>query len=84
MFQRLTASTAWLGLWMLLLFAGCQTQGGARSTAAPVAPKNIPHDQILTLGDVDPDEPVKKIKRFQPQGRPLNPNPPKEGVGSVS
>ena len=41
MFQRLTASTAWLGLWMLLLFAGCQTQGGARSTAAPVAPKNI-------------------------------------------
>ena len=27
---------------------------------------NIPHDQILTLGDVGPDEPVKKIKRFQP------------------
>jgi len=50
----------------LLLLASCGAPG---APTPPVAPPSSPAnslDQIITLGDIDPDEPVKKVKRFQP------------------
>ena len=55
-----------LTLALIFLTVGCQ----AKETKAPSSTKNpdieITQDQTITLGDVDSDEPLKKVKRFQP------------------
>lgn len=50
-----------------LLFLASSNEAGAPSpsVAAP-SPAADSLDQIITLGDIDPDEPAKKLKRFQP------------------
>ena len=49
----------------LVLLSAC---GGASPTPPQLAPASSLADrgQTIILGDVDPDEPAKKIKRFQP------------------
>ena len=55
-----------VGAAMLLLAAACQADEGIKNPAA-LAPVLAPSsDLMITLGDIDSDEPIKKIKRFQP------------------
>ena len=51
---------------LALASAACQANGDATPTNTPLSPQPLSADQIITLGDVDPDEPIKKINRFQP------------------
>lgn len=49
----------------LLLAVGC----GSEATGPPQSPLGaapMDQSQIISLGDIDPDEPAKKIARFQP------------------
>lgn len=50
----------------LLFLASCNAAGAPTPSDAPPSPAAISLDQIITLGDIDPDEPAKKLKRFQP------------------
>ena len=60
---------------LTLLVAACQTDVTKTSRVAP-APSEAPiataaeevpaGTRTITLGDIDPDEPAKKIKRFKP------------------
>ncbi len=50
----------------LLFLASCGAPGAPTSSVAPPSPAVNSLDQIITLGDIDPDEPAKKLKRFQP------------------
>ncbi len=63
---RKTWAIAFVGVLSLIVFAACQTEG--RPTAAPLSLTvgTLSPDQMITIGDIDFDEPAKKIKRFQP------------------
>ena len=54
------------GMLGLLFFASCAAASAPSPSVAPPSPAANFHEQIITLGDIDPDDPVKKIKRFQP------------------
>ena len=55
---------ALMGLVLLLVF-GCGAENTA-PTVSPLSAETLEQSQTITLGDVDPDEPAKKIARFQP------------------
>jgi len=50
----------------LVLLAACQATDNPTPTAALAPLANLSDEQVITLGDVDPDEPTKKLERFQP------------------
>ena len=62
--RRLMALLALLGVVSLLLI-GCGSKS-PEPVLSPTAPPEVEPSQIITLGDIDPDEPVKKINRFTP------------------
>ena len=59
---RLAWALAGLGP-VLILVAGC---GSTTATPLPQTSTVAPPSQTITLGDIDSEEPVKKIKRFTP------------------
>ena len=66
MFLNIAKSVA-TGAMVLFAIAACQTgPADPTNTAAPPLLNTLSEDQVITLGDIDPDEPAKKIKRFQP------------------
>ena len=67
MFLNIARSTA-TGAIVLFAIAACQSGPAALTNVAtpPPPPDTLSEDQIITVGDIDPDEPAKKIKRFQP------------------
>lgn len=50
----------------LLFLASCNAAGAPSPSVAPPSTAANSLDQMITLGDIDPDEPAKKLKRFQP------------------
>ena len=50
----------------LLVLASCNAAGAPSPSVAPPSPAANSLDQMITLGDIDSDEPAKKLKRFQP------------------
>ena len=68
MFQQMPRVIAIITVVVALGLVACGTR--ERPTPEPVptptAVNDMPLDQIITLGDIDPEEPAKKIKRFQP------------------
>ena len=50
----------------LLFLASCNATSGPSPSVAPPSAVAISLDQIITIGDIDPDDPAKKLKRFQP------------------
>ena len=56
-----------LGMVLALLLGACQTEAGAPAPLSGLAPDPTPSpDRVITLGDIDPDEPTKRILRLQP------------------
>ena len=53
-----------IGILLLLTLGACGDEEGVTPTS-PLSP-SLSSDQLITLGDLDADEPAKKIKRFQP------------------
>ncbi len=53
---------------VILLLAGCgpQVSDAAVSPAVTATPTGSGLGRVIVLGDIDPDEPVKKIERFTP------------------
>ncbi len=54
------------GVLGLLFLASCNAAGTPSPSVALPSQAVNSLDQIITLGDIDPDEPAKKLKRFQP------------------
>ena len=46
--------------------AACQSEATPTPTVDLVSTEDLSPEQVITLGDIDPDEPTKKLKRFQP------------------
>jgi len=46
----------------LMFLASCNAAGSPSPSVAPPSPAAISIDRIITLGDIDPDEPTKKLK----------------------
>ncbi len=44
---------------------GCG-ESPSEATPAPVAAQEVGSSQVITVGDIDPDDPTQKIARFQP------------------
>ena len=64
---------------LLALLGACQSD--ATSMPASPVPTSVPSPESrITLGDVDPDEPTKKIKRFQPLAEYLAENLRDHGI----
>ena len=55
-----------IGLLLALGIAACRTDDVPTPTSLAAPPKSLSPDQMITIGDIEPDEPTKKIKRFQP------------------
>ena len=55
-----------LAIVLTSLWMACGAEATPTPTAVPATGETLSADQIIVLGDVDPDEPSKKIKRFQP------------------
>ena len=69
-----------LGLVVLLALLGA-CQSDPTSTPASAVPTSVPSPESwITLGDVDPDDPTKKIKRFQPLAEYLAENLRDHGI----
>ena len=50
---------------VVLLGTACGSVSSS-PTPTPTTAPSLESSQIITLGDIDPDEPGKKIRRFQP------------------
>ena len=55
-----------IGLLLALGLAACRTDDVPTPTSLAAPAKSLTPDQMITIGDIEPDEPTKKIKRFQP------------------
>ena len=67
-FYKLKGMKEILGIVSVLLLVACGSQSDDISARAvePVAAESVVAAQTITLGDVDPEKPAKKIRRFQP------------------
>ena len=63
-------STRWIiaigGVMSVLLLGACQGDATPAPVNTAAEIKDMPAEQLIILGDIDPDEPTKKIKRFNP------------------
>ena len=50
----------------LLFLTSCNEASTPSPSVAALSPAAISLDKIITLGDIDPDDPAKKLERFQP------------------
>jgi phosphonate transport system substrate-binding protein len=62
MYRTLAKGIAIVGL--MALAVGCQSEETATAVGESVV--KLPPERIITLGDIDPKDPAKKIARFQP------------------
>ena len=53
-------------LWFFLPLTAACGSGSANSFDVPSPPPPVERSQIIVLGDIDPDEPIKKVRRFTP------------------
>ena len=51
---------------LLSLLVACAGRANPTPTVAPVPAATASPGQVISLGDIDPDEPIKKLRRFQP------------------
>ena len=58
--------TAAIALTWMVLLAACQTSEGGTPTPSRTSSEPPSLHRTITLGDVEPDEPIKKIRRIQP------------------
>ena len=65
-FRRAAYAVAAVCAAMVLVMAGCQGEGTEALESADTAVNASSPRLTITLGDIDANEPVKKIKRFQP------------------
>ena len=81
-FPKLIGTKAILGAVSVLLLVACGSQSGDLSARAvePVAVESVAAARTITLGDVDPDKPAKKIERFQPLANYLAENLSEFGI----
>ena len=66
MFPKVSWFLANLAALTLLLLAACQTNQNFEPVVVPASLSTPFPGQAITLGDVEPEEPAKKLKRFQP------------------
>ena len=64
--RRVRIGVAAITAALLLAAAGCGSANTPTLTSAPTPSSPLPLAHLITIGDVDADEPIKKIKRFQP------------------
>ena len=57
------AVTATVGLLVLI---GCQNSTDPPASEEAVRQEEALHGSVLTIGDIEPDQPAKKVKRFTP------------------
>ena len=66
MFPNVAWTTVAIALTWVVLLAACGISDGATPTPSRTSAEASSPGRTITLGDVEPDEPVKKIRRFQP------------------
>ena len=53
-------------LWLVLTLAAACGSPSAKFAEVPSPPPPVERSQIIVLGDIDADEPIKKVRRFTP------------------
>ena len=66
MLHQMTRSIPALVVILVLFGVACQSEESPLPTIDPGSAETQPFAMVITIGDVEADEPAKKVKRFQP------------------